>query len=317
MASNTLTRRDVLTTIGAAATTVAAASTAMGESAGSRSPRASGAKGLDLQTAAGNLDGFLKVRSDISGAGSAMWAQGMVWSNIAGRKARPLMKTQGLNLTRCVKDATGYVFLQRESVYFCDLETGEPLRTWFNPFTEREVEVFHFQNESVSSHYDLDGPKGPFHMPYVENSGDVAFHQDLFYSAPSPLDVEEYSAYASSNTYEGAGLYNWHAKRADIDNPNLASVPMVVSHTGVRQWAPWMEMGAWAGGLVLPSRGKKLAGGVADLPKQFLNWLEKNAPMYLTWPPLEQQNQVNTFYDEFRKKVQAKRANRASGSNQL
>lgn len=314
MTSTPLTRRDVLATLGAAATTVAAASTATAAAKGSRPGRGTGGKRLDLDTPSGNLDGFLKVRSDISGEGSVMWAQGMVWSNIPGRKARPLMKTQGVNLTRCVKDETGYVFLQRESVYFCDLVSGEPLQTWFNPFTEREVEVFHFQNESVSSHYDLHGPDGPFHMPYVENSGDVAFHQDLFYSVPSPLNVEEYSPYASSNIYEGAGLYNWHARRADIDNPELVSVPMVVSHTGVRQWVPWMEMGAWAGGLVLPSRGKKLMGGVKDLPKPFLSWLEKNAPMYLSWPPLEQKNQVNTFYDEFRKKVETQRANRARGN---
>lgn len=308
-----LTRRDMLTTLGVAAT-AAAASTATAASLGSKSAGAR-TKRLDLDTPEGNLDGFLKVRSDISGQGSVIWAAGMVWSHVAGRKARPLMRTQGLNLTRCVKDATGYIFLQRESVYFCDLETGEPLKTWFNPFIEREVEVFHFQNESVSSHYDLNGAKGPFHMPYVENSGDVSFHQDLFYSAPSPLNVEEYPAYAASNTYEGAGLYNWHAKRADIDNPNLSSVPAVISHTGVRQWVPWMEMGAWEGGLVLPSRGKKLVGGVADLPKPFLTWLEKNAPMYLTWPPLEQKNQVNTFYDEFRKHIEAKRAGRAGSKN--
>ena len=76
-----------------------------------------------------------------------------------------------------------------------------------------------------------------------------------------------------------------------------------------------MEMGGWEGGLVLPSRGKKLARGVADLPKPFLTWLEKNAPIYLTWPPLEQKNQVNTFYDEFRKHIEAKRAGRAGSKN--
>lgn len=300
-------RRALLGAAGAigAATTVSATgglmSSAFASTAGSR---------IDLDTPQGNLDGFLKVRSDIAGNTAVIWAEGSVYGHIPGRKAQRLMKTQGVNLTRCLKDSTGYTFLQRESVYFCDLETGLPVDTWFNPYTEKETQVFHFQNESVSSHYDLDGKRGPFHMPYIENSGDVSFFHDLFYFAPSPLSVEEYSPYVGSDIYDGAGIYNWHAKRADIDNPDLSKVPAAISHTGVRQWAPWMEMGSWKGGMVLPSRGKKLMGGVEELPRHFLKWLEKNAPIYLESPPLEQKNQVNTFYGEFRKYVDSKRSKR-------
>lgn len=269
--------------------------------------------GIDLDTPQGNLDGFLKVRSDIGGTTSVIWAEGAVYGHIPGRKAKHLLKTQGVNLTRCIKDSTGYTFLQRESVYFCDLETGLPVDTWFNPYTEREVPVFHFQNESVSSHYDVQGSKGPFNMSYVENTGDVTFFHDLFYFAPSPLTVEEYSPYVGSDIYDGAGIYNWHAKRADIDNPDLATVPTSISHTGVRQWMPWMEMGSWQGGMVLPSRGKKLLGGVEELPRPILSWLEKNAPIYLESPPVEQKDQKNTFYGEFKKYVESKRSDRNKG----
>lgn len=305
MSESKLSRRSVISTL--SATAAIAASSVM--SASTKPP----SKHLDLDTPEGNLDGYLKVRSSIDGETSVIWAEATVWSafpDTPSRKAMKLFKLQGVNLTRCIKDATGYTYLQRESTYFCDLETGLPVDTWFNPYTDRKVKVFHIQNESVSSHYDLHGKNGPYHTPYIENSGDVTFYTDLFYSAPSPLNVEQYSPYAASDTYNGAGLYTWHAKRADIDNSDIATTPTVLSHVAIRQWAPWMEMGAWAGGLVIPSRGKKLMKGVSQLPNHLLKWMEKNAPIYLEAPPVSQKAQRNTFYGEFKKYVDEQRKER-------
>ena len=261
---------------------------------------------LDLEIGPGNLEAYLKARSDISGKMSIQWTSGVIWSLVPGRKARALMIGHGVNTTRCIKDATGYAFLQRECLIWSDIKTGEPLTTWFNPFTEKTNEVFHIQNDSVSSHYDVDGPRGPYHTSYMEHSGDVTFYNDLLYSNPSVLTVDDYPAYSGSNLYEGAGLYNYHVKRADLDNPNITAAPMTYSHTGVRQWLPWMGMGGWEGQMVLPSRGKKLSK-VADIPPTIRNWLEKNAPRYLEAPELEQRAERRTFYGEFKKHIDAKR----------
>lgn len=264
---------------------------------------------LDLSPGQGNLDGFLKTRSDIGGKPSVTYAYGTVVSKIPGRKSRVLMQTHAVNVTRCIKDATGYQFLQRECVIFCDVATGEPLKTWFNPYIDRECEVFHIQNTSVSSHYDAVGKNGPYKMDYLELAGDVTFYNDLFYSSPSPLNIEDYPTYAQSNVYEGAGLYHWHTTRKELDNADITSAETRTSHIGVRQWLPWMEMGAWEGELVLPSRGKKLRErGVADIPKPFLAWMEKNMPIYLEPPSLEQKEERRTFYGEFKKHIDDKRA---------
>lgn len=284
----------------------AGALTAVGSAAGAAQAKTTP---LDLSGPQGNLDGFLKTRSDIGGKPSVTYAYGTVVTKIPGRKSRVLMQTHAVNVTRCIKDATGYQFLQRECVIFCDLKTGQPLTSWFNPFTDRECEVFHIQNESVSSHYDINGPRGPYHMDYLELAGDVTFYNDLFYSSPSPLSIEDYPAYAQSNVYEGAGLYHWHTTRQELDNADLTSADTRTSHIGVRQWLPWMEMGGWEGELVLPSRGRKLRErGVADIPKDFRAWMEKNMPIYLESPPLEQKEERRSFYGEFKKHIDAKRA---------
>ncbi|MSO98592.1 MAG: DUF1838 domain-containing protein [Rhodospirillaceae bacterium] len=270
-------------------------------------PAQAATRKLNLDDPWDNLTGYLKARSDISGKTSVSWTSGYVYNFQPGRKSQVLMLGQGVKCTACVKDDKGYEFLERECVIFCDPATGEPLKTWANPFTEKTVEVFHIQNASAGGHIDANGAKGPFHMSYMENTGDVTFHDDLFYSSPSRLSVKEYSTYAASDTYEGAGIYHFHAKRADLDNADLTSAPVTTSHTGVRQWLPWMEMGQWPGGVVLPSRGKKLPNGVADIPKQLRAWMEKNSPEFLQAPTMADKDKQRFFYEQFKDHVDKKR----------
>ena len=262
---------------------------------------------LDLENPWGNLEGYLKARSDISGEQSVTWRTGTVRSFIPGRRSRLLLRVHNLKCTRCFRDSTGYEFLERECLIFSDPSTGEPLSSWFNPFTERTVEVFQLQNASAGRHIDANGPGGPFHMEYIEHSGDVTFFSDLLYASPSALSLEDYAPYAASNTYEGAGIYNYQTKRGDLDNPDLSSVPVTVSHTGVRQWLPWMEMGAWAGGVIVPTRGKKLAR-VEEVPRPFLGWLEKNSPEFLEAPTLADKDKQKFYYQHFREHIDSKRA---------
>ncbi len=292
-----LTRRNTLASLGVAAAKMAAAQTKPAHAAVS----------IDLNAPQGNLDGYLKVRSDIAGNEALLWKKGYVHAMIPGRPGRRLMMFQGVNVTRCLKDDTGYVYLQRECLIWCDPETEAPIETWENPLTERTNEVFHLLNSVVNSHYDVDGPNGPFHRPYVEHSGDVAFYNDLLYLVPSVLTMEEYSPYSSADVYQGAGLYHFHGKREDIDDPDLTSAPCIQTHTGVRQWLPWMEMGAWDGQLILPARGKKLEGGAKELPQPLLGWMEKNAPEYLEAPSPDQPEARTSFYREFKKYIDAKR----------
>ena len=266
-------------------------------------PARAATRHINLEDHWDNLEAYLKARSDISGEQSVTWRVGSVHSFIPGHKSRRLMLVHNLKCTRCYKDDTGYEFLERECLIFSDPETAQPLTTWYNPFTERTVEVFQLQNASAGRHIDAAG----FHMDYVEHSGDVTFYSDLLYASPSALNVEDYAPYAASNTYEGAGIYNYQTKRADLDNGTLSSVPVTVSHTGVRQWLPWMEMGAWAGGIIVPSRGKKLSG-VAEVPQPFLGWLERNSPEFLEAPTLDDKDNAKFYYQHFREHIDKKRA---------
>ena len=68
-----------------------------------------------------------------------------------------------------------------------------------------------------------------------------------------------------------------------------------------------MEMGAWAGGIIVPSRGKKLTS-VAEVPQPFLSWLEKNSPEFLEAPNLDDKDNQKFYYQHFREYIDKKRA---------
>ncbi len=260
---------------------------------------------LDLEDTKDNLDAYIKTRSDVAGADAPLWTTGQIFSFIPGQRSKLLFKTTGLAISRTVKDDTGYAWLNRECLYFQDPVTGEVLERWFNPYIEREVDVFHIRNSSVNNRYDYEGEQGAFYAPYVEHTGDVIFYNDLMFFGPSPLDVEEYPAYVGSPHYQGAAVYNHHAKRADLEDPDLGAAPATLSWVSNRQWAPWMEMGSWAGGMIASTHGKKLVS-VKDLPGDILDYMEANDPEYLSSP--EQVDMSRTsFYEEFRKHVENKR----------
>ncbi len=110
------------------------------------------------------------------------------------------------------------------------------LETWMNPFTEREVPVFHIRNIHVNSRFDYEGESGPVLQPYIEHTGDVIFYWDLMFFGKSPLSIEEYPPYVGSPYYQGASVYDHHVKRADLENPDLGAAPASVSWVSNRFW---------------------------------------------------------------------------------
>ena len=62
---------------------------------------------IDLDSPQGNLDGYLKARSDIAGNEAMLWKKGYVHAMMPGRPGKRLMMFQGINVTRCLKDDSG------------------------------------------------------------------------------------------------------------------------------------------------------------------------------------------------------------------
>lgn len=265
---------------------------------------------IDLDTPAGNLEGYIKARADTAGGEVIFWSRGMIHSHIPNRKPRTLFGTEALTISRVERTDYGFAWYNREALFYTDAETGEVIDEWYNPFIERTVPVFHLRNPYVNSPYRVEGENGPWHYNYHANGDDVIFYRDLMFFGPNPMDREEYPAYVGSDYYQGAGLYNFACRRPDLDNPELTSIPCVSTWSSMRQWFPWMEMGQWEGGMVASTRGRKLMNGKSEIPAKFRDYLEKNDPEYLK-APQQGVNERTTMLEEFKVHVDAKRkANR-------
>lgn len=294
MKDQTVSRRAAVTALaaGAAATSLKSASGAT--------------QALDLDTPAGNLEGYIKARADTAGGEVIFWSQGMIHSHIPNRKPRALFGTEALTISRVERTDYGFAWYNREALFYTDAETGEVINDWHNPFIERSVPVFHLRNPYVNSPYRVEGERGPWHYDYHGNGEDVIFYRDLMFFGPNPMDREEYPAYVGSDFYQGAGLYNFACKRPDLDNPELTSIPCVSTWSSMRQWFPWMEMGQWEGGMVASTRGRKLMNGKSEIPAKFREYLEKNDPEYLK-APQQGVNERTSMLEEFKTYVDGKR----------
>ncbi len=292
MTNRTIDRRSALALAG-----MAAGSAAMGTTSAEAATRA-----LDLEDPRDLLEAMVKVRNDTSGEPAMTWSAGHVWSHIDGRKSEILLRAEVISVTRALKRDWGYVWISKEAVFFEDPETEEVIDTWRNPFLGREVKVFQLRNDTVNYEYRHDDPS-PWASQYIENAGDVLFYNDLFFMAPSPMSPDDYPQYVGSDYYQGAGIYNYAVKRTDLDNTEITSAPATSSWTSVRQWMPWMEMGSWAGGLVVTTRGKKLLNGADDLPAKFRSYLEDKDPGFLevSSEPVIGKNRF--FYEHFKEYV--------------
>ena len=111
---------------------------------------AGAAAALDLDEPAQRLEAYVKAVGDTSGAEVVTYGKSTVYAFVPGEKARPLFAIEIVGVSRYERIDGGYQRLHREVGYYTDLETGAVLERWYNPFTEREVDVIHIQNDPVN-----------------------------------------------------------------------------------------------------------------------------------------------------------------------
>jgi hypothetical protein len=182
----------------------------------------------------------------------------------------PLFRFEGFNVARFIEDGAGdYTMVSREAAFYENPRSGEILECWDNTLFDLPgpVRVLHVWNDPVNFGV------GP--VDYVEHSDRVVFFSDVFLAYRSPLAGEErFLPYSASDVYQGAEMFNFYVRRADLENEDLAVVPVEISWTRVGQFLPWMQMADRPGHLVYSVRGWKLENGFDGLPEHIRQYVE-------------------------------------------
>lgn len=252
------------------------------------------------------IEAYVKTVGDTSGEPSITYARAVVMSHVPGEKGRKLFALEVVGASRYLKIEGGYQRLHREVGLYTDLETGEVLERWYNPYLQRDVEVLHIQNDPVNFPFTAAQQTGARRIAYQELGDFVAFHREVQLFYPSAIKRADYPRNSPSDWYRAAELFNSFSPRSELDDPDVTSAKEFGTWSRVGPWLPWMEMGNSAGELLYHGRSHKLKGGVEEIPAPVRAYIERYMPKYLTAPDtMESPNETSWTY--FKKVLDGRR----------
>lgn len=261
------------------------------------------AQPLDLSKPADLLTVYVKIRGSLDPKEeTVVYDEGTIYAVIPNQPIRPIFKLQMYNIARFEPNDSGYSLITREMLAYEDLQTGEILKEWKNPFTGETVEVIHVWNDPVNS----TNKSATFSVPWTRlGDGRLCLHIDVPLFYPSPLKKAEWPKESRSDMYQAAELFQFFVSEKDINNKKLKSVPFDISWVRFSDFLPWMKMGDKPGYLMYSSRGWKVKGGFEALPEKIKDFVKANHPEYAHTP--EKYSAPNMTSWKYYKKVMEER----------
>jgi len=268
---------------------------------------------LDLSRPEGVIAANRKMACSLEDAKPVVfWWKGGAYSRVPGERDRHLFNVEGMNIRQCgtVQDpqrGSGYRLVSREILLYLDLETGNPLEKWKNPWTGKENDVVQVTNDPVNGPpifpLGADGApakwRGTSMKGRVWTSGEVP----LFYKNPLGGDYQEYIG----GDYQAMEMLTMFAYEKDLLDASKKEVTdLTISWARTSNWLPWMEMGDRVGMMIFTTVGKRLlkADDLTPLMKQEI---ATHYPAYTAPPPLDDARPNETSWTYFKKKVDGKR----------
>ncbi len=152
----TFTRRQGL---GFAAAAGLAGTAATPSSARSKKPKIDFVRNMDLKSPEFNRDVRARLNGDLAPDTEYVgWLKGIVQGVRPNEANRDLFGFEGFSVTRMYRRPDGsWRKLLRETVIYRDLESGEILETWLNPYTNETVRVVPIANDpynmTIGTHF--------------------------------------------------------------------------------------------------------------------------------------------------------------------
>lgn len=236
------------------------------------------------------------------------WWHGEAFSRRMGEADIHLFDVQGMNVRACVKakDGDGFNLVSRELLFYVDKETGQPLKTWKNPWSGEEVEVLHVANDPVNGKFRATTRDGkPYRWDGTISGGRwwQTTTVPLYY--PNPLA----SAYQKEigGVYHATEMFNFFGDAKSLLDPNTNAASNVsVGWVRMSDWLPWMMMSGREGVIYFHTAGRRLSSW-NELPIMIKDEIKKNYPDYVAPPPLDDARPNMTswkHYDAIKKKNQ-------------
>jgi hypothetical protein len=223
---------------------------------------------LDLTSKAGRLSAFMRMRGAIDNGLVIGFLSGKYYG-VVDDALTPLYGLVSATFTRYRRSSgLGYEGVDCEQAYYTDLETGQVLDDWRNPYTDEVVKVPAFRSEPKpfkvdenlvfssavalpGAHFEQSG------LPPVTIGNDVWFTERVVASGRPP---------GATETFHYSELTTMHARRSELAAGGAKRVPCDTHFTATVSWAPWQKMGNRPGHLLGNGDGG-YGGAMSDLPQ--------------------------------------------------
>ncbi len=232
------------------------------------------------------------------------------YGQVPGEKARRLLSLNNyiVDYWEPVERGT-YKLRHYEVGYYTEFDTDNPIDSWVNPYTNEELEVFHFILGPINREYSPEAVLAPGLAPVP-----LASHQmgerlvvttEAISQMPNLFKPDEWPKYSSGEQVNWLSLQTLSALMNDVLNPELNSAPAHIQLQNFVSWASWMKMGGIPGGSMARAFGTEIAGFDA-LPEKIYNGFKERTPEIF-----ETDSWDVTRFDEldYFKKMQELRAN--------
>jgi hypothetical protein len=270
---------------------------------------AAGQQQMDLGKPEDALKAMQKIYCSLEdGAPAYFWWKGSVYSRVPGEPDRHLFNVEGMSARTCKRlsdpaRGMGFRLVSRELLLYLDPHTDHILKTWKNPFSGYEREVFHVFNDPVNQPPAFAGPETKFNGTIQHGRFILSLEVPLFYRNPLGGDFQEYVG----GNYHALEMFNFFGTESELLDATQKEVKdLTITWHRISDWLPWMEMGDRPGMLIFVTSGKRLAS-IEKVPARLRNEIHRSYPLYLQPPPLDDIRPNETSWTYFKKTIEGRR----------
>ncbi len=245
------------------------------------------ASALDLSDPEDVLTALVKLRARTDGAPAYWWMRGIHYG-VVDTTYRPLYGLLNGSFQRMVPNGDHrYDITMLELTYYTDLETGEALETFKNPYTEEVAEIPVGVFGPNTAFVTLEGLQPPEDFPL----GDLAFEGQLGPAIVHGNDVwirEDTIVHMTprdpnADKFVTNELVTYQGSLAELNDTSNPTANATLTYNTTFNWRPWMKSGDTPGHVTASAMGGKI-DAVEKFPADYLALAERYHPEVMSDP---------------------------------
>jgi hypothetical protein len=243
------------------------------------------APALDLDTPAGRFKAYMLMRGALDGQLVIGFVSGRYYG-IVESELKPLYGLAAATFSRYRQRPDGaYDGVGYELAFFTDLETGEALDEFHNPYTGEVVSVpVTMQAPSdliIKPSLEIEIPKAPpGYSGYDRVVSTYTSGEDIWFTEESVANLMFPGA---TKPFHYNEVLSIHATRAQFQKPGVMHVRATTGYSSVVTWRPWLKMGDRPGHLMGTGAGR-YGATIDELPANWRAAAAKHRPDILANP---------------------------------